>query len=289
MHIIITPVFNESQHLNTFIKSIISQTLPPSIFCLVDDNSTDNSAEIIKNYSTKYDWINYVYHKSGDHKSQGGKIVNAFNYGLSKLDISDAYFLSKIDADLELPHDYFEKIFQVFSNNYKVGICGGKIIENTNGQWVKTIQDDYFVRGALKSYRLECFKEIGGIKPVLGWDGLDIMMALHKNWETCVLPIDVKHFRVASSDYDVSELNFRLGRANYQNGSNLFLTLIRSTVKIWRQKTIKGGYSFLKGFLQARNEKIPLNVDEQLKRFINNFHMKRIFSLKGVVSKLAKK
>jgi glycosyltransferase involved in cell wall biosynthesis len=288
MHIIITPVFNEAQYLNSFIKSIISQTLPPSTFCLVDDNSTDSSAEIIKSYSSKYPWIKYVFHASGEYKAQGGKIVNAFNYGLSKLDISSASFLSKIDADLELPNDYFEKISQVFSNNQNIGICGGKIIENTNGQWVKTIQGDYFVRGALKSYRLECFKEIGGLKPVLGWDGLDIMMALNKNWETCVLPIDVKHFRIASSDYDVSELNLRLGKANYQNGSNLFLALIRSTVKIWRQRSLMVGCSFLKGYLKARKEKVPMNVDDNLKRFINNFHIKRIFSLSRIIKKLNK-
>lgn len=284
-HVIITPVYNEEIHLNRFIESVIKQTLRPQLFCLIDDNSNDSSASIIKSYSGNHPWIKYVFHESGEYKAQGGKIVNAFNFGLKSVDLESVYFISKIDADLELPDDYFEKVAEVFQSEPKAGIVGGRIIEFFNGYWKKTLQADYFVRGALKSYRLDCFKDIGGIKPVLGWDGLDIMIALNKNWETFVIPINVKHFRVASSDYSVSELNFRLGVANYQNGSNLFLTLIRSISKIWRQKSFKGGQSFLKGYLKARKEKVPLNVDENLKRFINHFHIMRIFSTKEIFKK----
>ena len=60
-HIIITPVFNEEEFLERFIMSIIKQINKPKLFILVDDNSNDNSAEIIKSFTLRYNWIKYYY------------------------------------------------------------------------------------------------------------------------------------------------------------------------------------------------------------------------------------
>lgn len=278
-HLIITPVFNESKLLPTYLDSIISQTYLPFELILVDDNSTDHSAEIIKSYSQKFSWIKYIFKKSEGRKSQGGKIVNAFYEGLRNSNVDKVDFISKIDADLELPPEYFEIVANRFSNNSKLGIVGGRILEMKNGKWVITIQANYFVRGALKSYRKSCFQDIGGLKPVLGWDGLDLMTALYKNWQTEVIPIDVKHFRPSSDDYNLVNLNFKLGEANFQNGSNTFLAIIRAATKSWRHKNFSVGISFLKGYFSAKKNNLPLNVDNGLKKFINQFHLKRIFKL----------
>ena len=70
-YLIITPVHNEQDNLVRFLDSIISQTYQPDLLLLVDDNSTDDSGEIIKRYSYNYDWIQYVYRKSSEKKVQG--------------------------------------------------------------------------------------------------------------------------------------------------------------------------------------------------------------------------
>lgn len=40
------------------------------------------------------------------------------------------------------------------------------------------------VRGAVKTYRKECFEDIEGLIPTLGWDGIDEMSAQMKGWKT---------------------------------------------------------------------------------------------------------
>lgn len=281
-YVIITPAHNEEDFIEITIKSIIKQTILPQEWIIVDDNSTDQTASIIKNYAAKYEWIEYIYHHSGPWKSQGAKVIEAFNFGLAKLGVSDYDFISKIDADLELPSDYFEKIGNSLYNNPKIGVLGGQILEFKNNSWKKIPQASYHIRGALKSYRKECFINIDGLMPVLGWDGLDEMKAMYYGWQTKIIDSSVKHFRPASSDYVATELLFNLGIANYKNGGGLFLALIRGIVRMKRKPYILSGLYFLKGYFFALIKKEPKNVDKALARFINRFHMKRLFSFVNI-------
>ncbi|GMQ27758.1 glycosyltransferase family 2 protein [Algoriphagus confluentis] len=277
---VIVPIYNEGKFLLTFLNSIISQTILLDKVICVDDNSTDNSAEIVKEFSKRFSFIQYLFHKSGDYKVQGKKVINAFNFGLNTIDLNEFDTITKMDADLELPVDYFEKIFTAFQMDNKIGVAGGRILEFKDGVWSSTVQADYHIRGALKTYRVSCFKEIGGLQPVLGWDGLDEMNAMYLGWKTRIIDSDVKHFRPASSDYNKFDMAFKIGYANYANGSNISLTLIRFLTKSFRFKSFSYGFYFLKGYFTSYYSKSPKNVDNGLAKFINNFHLKRIFKLK---------
>lgn len=280
-HIIITPLYNEEKFLPTFISSIINQTLIPTQLILVDDNSTDNSKAIIEAFASQYDWIKYLYHSSTNNKSQGKKVINAFNFGVSQCNIEDVDFISKIDADLEFSQEYFERIAAAFSVNLKLGISGGSIEELQDEiSWKKIPQAPYHIRGALKSYRSKCFKDIGGLLPVLGWDGLDEMNALYRGWETQIIDIGVKHFRPASKDYNKVKLSYELGIANYKNGASLFLAIIRAIVRSKQKPYFKVGRSFIQGYIYALQKKMTKNVDKNLAKFINKFHTKRFLRLK---------
>ena len=57
---IIIPVFNEEKYLERCIESIIEQTLLPTKLLLVNDNSSDNSENILKKYSKEFLWIEYI-------------------------------------------------------------------------------------------------------------------------------------------------------------------------------------------------------------------------------------
>lgn len=276
---IITPVYNEEKYLAKYIESIINQSWPPKLFLLVDDNSFDNSADIIHIYSKKYNWIKYLYHPSEQLKKQGSKVISAFNYGLDSIQmkVEKNEFISKIDADLELPSNYFELVSQTFYNNPKVGLAGGFIIEKRNGVWTDIHGPDYHIRGALKSYRLSCFNEIGGLMPILGWDGLDEMKAMYNGWQTKNIDIGVKHNRIADSDYNAIELAYRRGVHNYKNGGSFFLAIVRAIVRIKNKPYLLVGLAYFIGYMKALTLRENKNVDKQLSKFINKYHYKRLF------------
>jgi glycosyltransferase involved in cell wall biosynthesis len=246
-HVIITPVYNEEKFLEQYIQSILGQTKQPESLILVDDSSTDQSASIIKKYSAEHNWIKYVKHPSESKKEQGVKVVKAFNHGLKDIILDEYDLLSKLDSDLELPANYFEKIINEFQLNEQVGIVGGIISENKGDGWKKIKHPSYHIRGALKSYRVKTFMEIGGLIPVLGWDGLDEMKAMYMGWETKNINVEIKHFRPASSDYNSSELSFYKGVCNYQNGANVLLTVIRTIYKFREKPLVISGVMFLYG------------------------------------------
>ena len=59
---IIIPNYNKAKYLNQCLDSIISQTYKSWKIYLVDDNSTDNSEEILQKYE-KFDNINFFFFK----------------------------------------------------------------------------------------------------------------------------------------------------------------------------------------------------------------------------------
>ncbi|MFK8060277.1 MAG: glycosyltransferase family 2 protein [Polaribacter sp.] len=276
-YIIITPVYNEEKYLSTYLDSIVKQALLPEKLVMVDDNSTDNSSLIINEYSHKYNWIEYLYRKSEDKKIQGSKVIEAFNYGFNFVKLERVSFISKIDADLELPPNYFKNIFKAFSSDPKLGLVGGYIKELENEEWVAKYDLDYHVRGALKSYKKECFQDINGLIPVFGWDGLDEMKIFYKGWKTKNLDIGVKHYRPAASDYSSVSLTYKFGKSNYKNGCNLFLAFVRSLVRVKEKPWLINGAAFFMGYLSSMIKNDKKNVDKDLSKFINNFHRKRIY------------
>jgi glycosyltransferase involved in cell wall biosynthesis len=53
---VITPTYNRAEYLEETIKSVLSQDYPNIEYIILDDGSTDNSAEIIKKYLKKVIW-----------------------------------------------------------------------------------------------------------------------------------------------------------------------------------------------------------------------------------------
>ena len=281
-YVIITPARNESDYIERTIKSVLSQKLCPEEWVIVDDGSTDYTQEIIKRYSEEYKWINLVKMDTRNETRLGGaKVVRAFNYGLKSLNTSDYDFLTKLDADLELPSEYFLKISEEFQKIPKLGLCGGYCVNIKNNIQIREKSANYHIRGAFKSYRKDCFEDIGGLMEVWAWDGIDELTALYKGWQTKTLEIPVLHFRPTSSAYSPLKQEYLSGKEAYRIRSSFLLTLGRSVYKLKLKPYILASLFFLWGYITGYFVREVRYVDVKLGKFINNFHTKRIlFSLK---------
>lgn len=91
---IIVPVYNVEKYLNRCIESIVSQSYKKLEIILVDDGSTDKSAQICDDWGIKDSRIKI------SHQQNGGVSV-ARNEGLSLTDINSKYVIF-VDSD-----DYF--------------------------------------------------------------------------------------------------------------------------------------------------------------------------------------
>ncbi len=276
--LIITPFLNEDAVLRELIESFIAQSNPITRWVLVDDGSTDKSVEIIKEYLEKYDWIRLVQLNHNQKRSIGAKIINAFNSGLATENPADYNIIMKIDADLVLPSNYVQEITKEFEENPRLGLCGGVcglVVDGEIKLEQKTNLDH--VRGALKAYRLDCFKEIGGLVNKMGWDSVDEYKTRFANWEVKVLPnLMVAHLK---------ETNIKTGhaKASFKNGIMLytirfdFPLLMTNVLKrlFWKPYIIQGLAIFAGYFyaLFTREERI---INPQLGTFIRSYRYSKI-------------
>lgn len=277
--IIITPFLNEEEVIGDLIKSVISQQLKPAKWVLVDDGSSDNSLQIIQELAKDQDWISVL---QLDHKTKkrsiGAKIINAFNSGLETISIDDYDIIMKLDADLILPKNYIKEIAQQFTNNPSIGLCGGVcgLVEQGEIKLERKTNLDH-VRGALKAYRKDCFKQIGGLVNRMGWDSVDEYKARYHKWEVKVLPnLMVAHLK---------ETNIKTGHAlaSFKNGIMLYTIrfdiplLMTNVLKrlLWKPYIIQG-LAILWGYCYAflnREEKI---IDKKLGKFIRRYRYSKI-------------
>jgi glycosyltransferase involved in cell wall biosynthesis len=183
-YIIISPVRNEEDHIERTIRSIISQTAKPKVWIIVNDGSQDHTEEIIKRHISAHPWIRLVNLPDRGYRKTGPGVVEAFNEGYGIVQNHDFDSITKLDGDISFDGDYFEKLFQKFAENPKLGIAGGWLFDPINNSLKPHKYPRYHVRGAVKTYRKECFEDIGGLSPTLGWDGIDEMSAQMKGWET---------------------------------------------------------------------------------------------------------
>ena len=103
---IIIPVYNGSKFISRCLDSILNQTYKNTEVILINDGSTDNSLEIIKEYSNKYKNIKYI-----DQKNQGASIAR--NKGIEE---SKGKYLVFIDIDDYIESDYLEKLCSSIKN-----------------------------------------------------------------------------------------------------------------------------------------------------------------------------
>lgn len=274
---IIIPAHNEGKTIGLTLNSLVNQTRLPKKLVVVNDNSDDNTEQIVSKFSKKYNWITSVNVSSSSDHTPGAKIINAFYEGYAILD--DQYdVISKFDADLIFDSDYIEKIYNHFRGNNKLGIVGGVCYIKRGEKWIpeNKYRDDH-IRGAIKSYRKDCFIEIGKIKNSIGWDTIDEFLAKYYSWNILVdSKLKVKHLRATGDRYNRESEKLQ-GVASFRMRLGIILTFlsgIKSAINKGRFSIVK---RYLTGYFMAKSKKMSFLVNREQGKFIKNSRWRGIF------------
>ena len=273
---IVIPSHNEEKFIALTIQSLVEQTVLPSKIVVVNDNSTDRTAEIVKGFSEKHSWITLVNKTSDSIHLPGSKVIQAFQKGLESLD--DEYdFIVKADADLIFPNNYFETIISHFQSDERIGMVGGFAYIEKNGDWIlENLTDKEHIRGAFKAYRKECFQQIGGLKPSMGWDTVDELLCKFCNWKVVTdETLKVKHLKPTGANYNKAA-RYKQGEAFYCLGYGFFITFIASLKLAFRKGKPLLSIDYIKGFLKAKLAKKPLLVTDEQAKFIRKYRLQKM-------------
>jgi glycosyltransferase involved in cell wall biosynthesis len=273
---IIIPAHNEEAFIGLTLQSIINQSVLPSKVVIVNDNSTDKTAEIVLAFAKDNPFITMVNKTSEAIHLPGSKVIQAFHKGFETLD-SDYDIIVKLDGDLILPNHYFETILTIFKNDDKVGMAGGFAYIEKKGNWIlENLTDKDHIRGAFKAYRKKCFQDIGNLKPAMGWDTVDELLAKFHNWEVVTdQSLKVKHLKPTGVNYN-KIARYKQGEAFYTLGYGFFITTIASLKLAIMKKKPLLFLDYIKGYWKAKASKTPLLVTPQQAQFIRNYRWKKM-------------
>jgi len=274
---IIIPVFNEQDFIKKSVESLINQTIKPAEVIYVNDNSTDNSKNIIKNLIVKCNWIRVIDHKSFQEHVPGSKIIEAFNFGLKNLE-TQFDIICKFDADIILPNNYIEKIIKIFNKKEKVGIAGGNLYILKNRKWIyENISAKTHVRGPIKAYRAECFNDINALKSSIGWDTVDVLLAQKKGWLIYTdKDLIVKHLKPTGQKYSLNSKMLQ-GESLYKMRFGFILSILSLLKSSLNNYSMSRLFFGLLGYCVSFLKQEPFIVTDEEGVFIRNFRWKVIY------------
>ncbi|TRX22888.1 glycosyltransferase family 2 protein [Flavobacterium franklandianum] len=273
---IVIPSYNEEAFVALTLQSLISQTFLPSKIVVVNDNSTDKTAEIVLEFAKENPYISLVNKTSEAIHLPGSKVIQAFQKGLETLD-NDYDIIVKLDADLIFPPNYFETIINHFQTDSKIGMAGGFCYIEKNGDWVlENLTDKDHIRGALKAYRKETFKQIGGLKPAMGWDTVDELLCKFYNWKVVTdKSLHVKHLKPTGANYNKTA-RYKQGEAFYSLGYGFWITAIASAKLAMMKKKPLLFIDYIQGFWKAKSAKKPMLVNPEQAKFIRKYRLQKM-------------
>lgn len=275
---IVIPAHNEVGFIEKTLKSLLEQSLLPEKVVVVDDNSSDGTAEVVEKFALQFPQLSLVKITSALSHLPGSKVINAFYEGFEQLD-EDYDIICKFDADLIFPKNYLEKISHHFQSDPEVGMAGGFCRIEKDGKWIlENLTSKDHIRGALKAYRKECFKEIGGLKPSMGWDTADELLTQFHGWK--IVTDDsllVKHLKPTGFVYN-KEAKLKQGQAFYKLRYGFPITLIASLKLAFRKKKTALIKDYIQGYFKAKSSNMPYLVTKKEGAFIRKLRYKKMIS-----------
>lgn len=162
---VLTCVYNTERFIGEAIDSILSQSYRHIEYVILDDGSTDSTADILRTYASRDSRIKLIRHET----CQG--IVRSRNELLEK---ANGKYIAWQDGDDRSMHDRITKQVEYMESHPGVGICGGwlRFISGTHTSVRKYAPDDTSLRRSIFRYspvaqpgaivRRSVLKRIGG-------------------------------------------------------------------------------------------------------------------------------
>jgi len=279
---LITPCRNEAAFARRTLDSVLRQTVPPTLWVIVDDGSTDDTPRILAEYAARYDCIRVIRREDRGARSVGPGVIEAFYAGFATIDPAAYAYLGKLDLDLDLPERYFETVMERMEAEPRLGSFSGRPYNETaHGPQPEPGFSDEMSVGATKFYRTACFLQIGGFVREVMWDGIDCHHARMLGWvvgsAADVPALRFLHLRpMGSSQRGVLTGRRRHGFGQYFMGTGPVYVLASAVYRLASPPFVIGSLAILQGYLGAAWRRVPRYPDARFRRFLNAYQWRML-------------
>jgi glycosyltransferase involved in cell wall biosynthesis len=291
-YVLITPAHNEAAFVEKTLASMAAQTLLPERWVIVDDGSTDCTAEIVQSYAKQFRWIELIQRPQRQDRNFAGK-AHAFNAGFERVRSFQFEVIGNLDADLSFEPDYLEFLMRKFSEDPKLGVAGTPFTQDGDYDTARdSFEGENHVAGGCQLFRRQCFQEVGGYipNPAGGIDWIAVTTARMKGWKTRSFPEKrFHHYRtLGTAGRSSVAASFSYGEKDYYLGGSPVWQLFRVAYRMTRRPVLIDGFALLSGYCWAALRRIKRPVTSELVRFHRQEQMKKLGAILRTLLRLKK-
>ena len=276
---LISPARDEAAYMRHTLDAVIAQSVPPALWVIVDDGSTDDTPRILAEYASRVDYIRIVRRENRGHRSVGPGVIDAFYAGYDTIDPAEFDYICKLDLDLELPPRYFEGLMERMEAEPRIGTCSGKAYyrDAETGTLISEKCGDETSLGMTKFYRTGCFQQIGGFVRQVMWDGIDCHRCRMKGWIACSWDdpeLRFVHLRpMGSSQQGIWAGRVRHGFGQYFMGTSPSYMAASALYRMTRPPLVLGGAAMGWGYLSSMIRRNPRYGEPEFRRFLRRYQI----------------
>jgi glycosyltransferase involved in cell wall biosynthesis len=280
--VLLTAARNEQDFIEGTIKSVVTQTMAPLKWVIVNDGSTDETVAIIDRYAARYPWIERLDMPEHRDRSFAAKAF-CINAGYEHVKPLDFEVVGNLDSDVTFDSDFFEFLLPKFIDAPGLGVAGTIFHEDGYDSSVDSFEGENYVAGMCQLFRRACFEDIGGYTPHApgGVDWIAVMTARMKGWQARAYR--EKHFfhhrNMGTAERSNFAASFSYGKKDYYLGNHPLWELLRVIYRLGKKPYITEGLALGAGYLAAAIRRMNRPISPELMQFHRKEEMKKLRGL----------
>lgn len=280
-YVLVTAAYNEERYIGKTLQAVLTQTVLPTKWIIVNDGSTDRTEEIVHTYAKRHSFIE-LYRVTEEHPRNLTAQVNAINKGFSQLKGTDYDFIGNLDADISFEPTYFERLLEKFKEDPHLALGGGFIYEERGGKFQNRRSNTASsVAHAVQMFRREGLETLGGYR-AFTWAGADWHAEVSlrmKGWHVQAFPeLRAFHHRPTGKGFGLLRYWYRIGLMDFYMGTHPVFEVFKIVRRFQEKPYVLGGVIRLSAFVWAYCSRKARQVPDEFVTFLRREQMERLRS-----------